>query len=289
LRILTIFTRFGTEKYATAEHELDRLFETLLPDVARDVVVVDTAITAGIVERNGRRTLLGSDNEAWEFSAIDTAINFLGERVWTYDLVNVATSAFRQLYVGYLERFTPAVLDSLQGRPVCLGHIDCYNEPIRVLDYVSQHWVRTSCFFVPPGEFGILQSVKTAGHRDRWFSGDPARPFREDAPLSLGYQRLLTDWLTGTDIGQGATWHSAMVLDSAGVALFERKALTILNEHLLAIRLRAAGCRVIDVTWLSSRVKSLNELDWDTPWWQQIAERSVDAVHVTPGAAPAVR
>ena len=284
MRILTIFTRYGTDKYTTAEHGLDELFRVQLPDVARDIIVVDTAITPGVVEQRGHRTVLGSDNDAWEFSAVDTAVRFLGNRLWAYDLVNVTTSAFQQLYVGYLERFTNAVLDAIEGRPVCLGHIDCYNEPIRVLEYVSQHWIRTSCFFLPPAEFGILQSVQSVSGRDRWFSGDPERPFRDDAPLSAGYQRLIIDWLTGGDIGQGATWHSAMSLDTGQLAIFEQKALAILNEHLLAIRLRASGCRIVDVTWLSSRVEDgLDGLDWDTPWWRQIAERKVDAVHVTPG------
>jgi hypothetical protein len=155
VRILTIFTRYGRKKYASAERELDELFDTQLPAAERDVVIVDTALTPGVVEPAGRRTLLGSDNEAWEFSAIDTAVSFLGNRLWAYDLVNVATSAFRQLYVGYLERFTPAVLQAIEGRPVCLGHIDGYNEPIRVLEYVSQHWIRTSCFFLPAGELCI--------------------------------------------------------------------------------------------------------------------------------------
>jgi hypothetical protein len=130
-----------------------------------------------------------------------------------------------------------------------------------------------------------------AGGRDRWFSGDPARPFRDDAPLSSSYQRLITDWITGGDTGQGATWHSPLVLDTGSLALFEQKALAILSEHLLAIRLRASGCRLVDVTWLSSRAEnSSNQLDWDTPWWRQTAERVVDAVTVTPTAlAQAVR
>ena len=123
--------------------------------------------------------------------------------------------------------------------------------------------------------------MQSVSGRDRWFSGDPERPFRDDAPLSAGYQRLIIDWLTGGDIGQGATWHSAMALDARRLAYFEQKALTILNEHLLAIRLRASGCRLVDVTWLWSRVGgSLDGLDWDTPWWRQIAERTVDSVHV---------
>ena len=40
--------------------------------MTRDVIVVDTALAPGVVEQSGCRTLLGSDNEAWEFSAIDT-------------------------------------------------------------------------------------------------------------------------------------------------------------------------------------------------------------------------
>jgi len=284
VRILTIFTRFGTEKYTSAERELEELFDTQLPAVERDVVVVDTALAAGVVEQSGRRTLLGSDNEAWEFSAIDTAIRFLGHRLWAYDLVNVTTSAFRQLYVGYLERFTPEVLQAIEGRPVCLGHIDCYNEPIRVLEFASQHWIRTSCFFLPPDELGILKSVQSAGARDRWFSGDPSQPFRDDAALSANYRRLIVDWLTGGDTGQGVTWHSTIALDAGRLALFEQKALAILNEHLLASRLRAAGCRLVDVTWLSTRVgDGRNRINWDTPWWRQIAERHADAVRVTPG------
>jgi len=80
-----------------------------------------------------------------------------------------------------------------------------------------------------------------------------------------------------------------MAMDAASLALFEQKALTILNEHLLAIRLRASECRLLDVTWFSSRFERLNNLEWDTPWWRQIGERSTDAVHVTPGAVRDVR
>ena len=284
VRILTIFTRFGTDRYPSAEHELDELFGAQLPDVDRDVVVVDTALAPGLVERAERRILLGSDNVSWEFSAVDTALAFVGNRLWAYDLVNIATSAFRQLYTGYLSRFRPAVLEAIAGRTVCLGHIDCYNEPVRVLDFASQHWIRTSCFFLPPTELGILAQMQSAGSSRRWFSGDPRRPFREDAPLSANYQRLIVDWLTGQDTGQGVTWHSAIALDSDRLRFFEQKALTILNEHLLSARLRAAGCRLIDVSWLTSRwTSAAGPVDWQTPWWEQTINRQTDAVRVVPG------
>ena len=285
MRVLTIFTRFGTEKYPTAERELADLFDTQMADVDRDVVVVDTALAAGHVEQSERRILLGSDNVSWEFSAVDTALAFIGSRLWAYDIINIATSAFRQLHVGYLPRFRPSILEAAARRVVCLGHIDCYNEPIGVLDFASQHWMRTSCFFLPPTELGILGTVQSAGSRERWFSGDPSRPFREDAPLSTNFQRLIIEWLTGRDIGQGVIWHSGITLDADRLTFFEQKALTILNEHLLSARLRAAGCRLIDVTWLSSRLRNSDAIDWQTPWWEQTANREADAVRVTPGRA----
>ena len=71
------------------------------------------------------------------------------------------------------------------------------------------------------------------------------------------------------------TWHSRISLDEASLHLFEQKAMAILNEHLLGVRLRAAGCRTIDVTWLSGLLarRRTRVIDWDTPWWRQLADR----------------
>ena len=137
-------------------------------------------------------------------------------------------------------------------------------------------------FLRAAAELGILGSAVSAGDRDRWFSGNPERPFRDDAPLSANYKRLITDWLGGLDTGQGVSWHSQIAADER-LALFEQKALAILNEQLLSARLRAAGCQLVDVTWLASRIEGgVARVDWQTPWWQQTAGREVDAVRVTP-------
>jgi hypothetical protein len=69
--------------------------------------------------------------------------------------------------------------------------------------------------------------------------------------------------------------------------MFEQKARTILNEHLLGIRLRAAGCRLIDVTWLSTVLSRGGSVDWDTPWWVQLAERDRGAISIVPNLRPA--
>jgi hypothetical protein len=286
MRVLTIFVRTGTTKYATAEQELAEVFQTQLPGVERNTIVVDTTLPSCQVERSPHRVVIGGDNSVREFSAFDSGVAHAGEDIWNYDLVNLTTAAFRQLYWDYLERFLPDVLAAVAGRPACLGHIDCYNHPIEVGGCRSQHWVRTACMFLPPTELKILGSLVSTRRREEWFSGDPAAPFRPDAPLSDAYKKLITDWLIGNDIGQGVKWHTRIALDEENLPEFERKAMAILNEHLFGLRLRAAACRTIDVTWLSGRLASQRPetIDWDTPWWRQLAARDRHALNVNTAA-----
>lgn len=275
-RVLTIFLRTGTEAYPDAESALAELFARQLPAVERDLIVVDNALPPGVADEGDGRVVVGGDNSASEFSAIDAGLAHAGRGVWRYDLVNIVTAAFQQLYVAYLERFTPPVVEALAGIRACLGHIDWYNEEIALLSYRSQHWLRTSFIMLPPGELMLLGSAVSVRHRQPWFSGRPEGPFAEDAPLSANYRKYILDWLLGEDIGQGVRWHKTLSLEGDGLQVFERKTLAILNEQLLGIRLRAAGCRTIDVTWLSAVLASGREPDWSTPWWRQLAQRDRD-------------
>jgi hypothetical protein len=280
MKILTLLARFGTERYAGAETRLCDLFRTQLPHVRHDLVVIDNALPRGVVEDRAGVRIVGGDNRSWEFSAWNLGVELAGRSLRQYDLVHFATSAFDQLYAAYLTRFTPATLAAVAGRPMCLGHIDCYNHPIRVLAFRSQHWVRTSFFFLPPAEVELLGSVVSLADRDALFSHDPDRPFLDDAPLSRRYRAYIVDWLTGRDLGQGVTWHSSFALDESRLPLFEQKAITILNEHLLSIRLRAAGCRLVDVTWLATVLRDdpSCRVNWETSWREQVTRRAWDAV-----------
>src|ERR1700737_5243706 len=286
MRVLTIFVRARATKNADAEKELTDLFHTQLPKVERKTIVVDTALPPCEAERHSHRVVIGGDNSAREFSALDSAVAYIGKDIWNYDLVNLATAAFRQLYWDYLERFRPEVLSAVVRRPVCLGHIDCYNHPIERAGCRSQHWMRTACIFLPPTELKILGSLVSTRDREAWFSGDPAAPFRTDAPLSDEYKRLITEWLIGNDIGQGVKWHTRITLDEESLPEFERKAMAILDEHLFGLRLRAAACRTIDVTWLSGLLRGQRPeaIDWSTPWWRQPADRDRHALRVNTAA-----
>ena len=289
MRLLTILVRFGTEQYADAEALVDDIFRRQMPDVDRTVLVVDNALPAAPAAEPGARRLIGGDNSAREFSGFDRAIECLGPDIGRFDLVHFATSAFNNLYVRYLERFDTRVLQSIVGRPLCVGHIDAYNSPVEVLGFYSQHWIRTGFFILPPSEVKLLGRFVTTKDGERFFSGNPAAPFCEQAPISATYRQYIVDWLTGVDIGQGVQWHSHFTLTPETLGAFEQKALSILNEHLLSIRLRAMGCRLIDVTWAATMLArgKAASIRWDTNWRQQLADRDRDAL-AFPAAEPPV-
>jgi hypothetical protein len=120
-----------------------------------------------------------------------------------------------------------------------------------------------------------------------FFSGDPTSPFLANAPLSGNYRKYVLDWLTGEGTGQGTTWHSRFVLDAATLPFFEAKALAILNEHMLSIRLRRQSCQLVDATWLATeaaRRPAASSLVPIPDWRDQLARRDNDAVAVAGSA-----
>jgi len=282
MRVLTILLRYGTTAYPDAERQIDEIFGRQLSQIDREVIVIDNALPPGVNETHGRRTVIGGDNTFREFSGFDRALAHVGPALASYDLVHFATDAFHTLYVEYLKRFDAAVLAAIAGRPACVGHIDCYNEPIEVLGFHVQHWLRTGFFFMPPTEVASLGTFVSVRETRRFFSTDPQAPFRAEAPLSRRYQEYLIDWITGSDIGQGVQWHSSFALDAEKLSAFAQKSHAIMNEQLFSARLRAMGCRLIDVTWLSARLErgDMRPDEWNTPWRRQLAGRDRDPVVV---------
>jgi hypothetical protein len=289
LRVVTLLLRFGSEQYARAEREIADLFARQMPGVEHRLIVVDNALPRDFTDEHAGSLVIGGDNSSWEFSGFDRALDFLGTDVWSYDFVHLATSAFNTLYVAYLERFEPPLLEVLANRAVCVGHIDCYNEPVEVRGYHAQHWIRSCFFMLPPAEAKALGSFVSVEDGSPFFSGSPSAPFRADAPISTRYQEYITQWLTGEGVGQGVRWHSTFALTHQTLPLFEQKARTILNEQLLSVRLEALGCHPIDVTWLSAMLRRYTAADipLSTSWREQLANRDRDAVMVVD--APAVQ
>jgi hypothetical protein len=278
MRILMLFVRHGSAKYGEALAHLAAFYRRRLPGVAQDTLIIDNAPGAPAGRENGSEVIQGS-NRAWEFSAWDEGLAHMGSRTWSYDLVHLATSAFGELYTRYIERFDEPLLEQVAGRAAAVGHIDYYGEPVEVLGYTGQAWIRSSFLFLPPSELATLGSLVSVQDRKQFFSGDPRAPFRSDAPLSERYVRYIHDWLTGAGTGQGVTWHSRFELDAKSLPFYEDKAVAMLNEQLLAIRLRRQGCQLVDATWMATELGRGRRSGVPVPHWRaQLAARDTDAV-----------
>jgi len=281
MRIVSLLARHGTATYANATADMDNLFRRQFPDVVRDFVIIDNALPEHHLKISAPgRTLIGAPNTHWEFSAWDRGISHLGERLDDYDFVHLATSAFRALPARYLDRFGADLLAPLRGRGAAVGHIDYFNEPVTLRGRSLRSWLRSSFIMLPPAELRLLGSLVGIGDSRAFFSGDPTRPFRSDAPLSPSYQDYIIQWLTGPGTGQGVEWHSRFDLSEGSLALFQAKASAILNEQMLSSRLRAQGCALVDATWLAARCASLARgapLGPVPGWRWQVTHRDVDA------------
>jgi hypothetical protein len=280
MRILTLFARHGSAKYTDALDELRVFYRRRLPSVSHDLLVVDNALAEEHGQEPSEDRVIAGSNRFWEFSAWDEGLAKVGQRVWDYDLVHLVTSAFRTLYTRYIDRFEELMLESIAGRGAALGHIDYYNEPVVVLGNRAQAWIRTSFVFLPPAELATLGSLVCVNRPEELFSGDPEHPFRKDAPLSENYRQYILDWLTGPGTGQGVIWHSRFEVTSETLPHFQAKVLAMLNEQMLAVRLRRQGCALVDATWLATQAarRNLSAALKPIPYWRvQLAQRDTDA------------
>lgn len=282
VRVVTLLARHGAEQYRDALPDIRTLFAQQMPEFAHEVVVIDNALGRDHAAPLGPGvTLIGGDNAAWEFSAWDRGIGHLGPRLDEYDWVHLATSAFRKLYTRYLDRFDADMLGLVAGRAAAVGHVDYFNGPVAFAGRSLQSWLRSSFVLLPPAELRLLGSLASVTDRSGLFTGDPAAPFRADAPLSAPYRRNILGWLTGEGTGQGTEWHSRFVLSGDTLKFFEDKAVAILNEQMLTSRLRAQGCAIVDATWLATRAgqfqPAARPLRAIPDWRVQVTSRDVDS------------
>ncbi len=280
MRVLSILARHGTDKYPEALSQLRSFHRSCLPSVGCDLLVVDNA-GAGSEASCDHPETIGGSNRYWEFSAWDEGVAHVGARLLEYDFVHLVTSAFRTLYTRYIERCDERTLELALGRRIAVGHVDCYNEPVELLGNRSQCWLRSSFLFMPPAELAKLGSLVGIPDATAFFSGNPAAPFRPEAPVSANYRRYVIEWLTGAGTGQGTTWHSRFALTSATLPYFHSKVIAILNEHLLTIRLRQQGCAIMDATWLATQSsRGAQTLPSVPDWREQLAGRDTDPMIV---------
>lgn len=274
MKVLTLFLRHGTTAYPGSAEALAALFAALAPAVEHRLVTIDNALASP--GPDGPDGAWPGDNRAWEFAGWDAARRRLGDEVRGHDLVHLATSAWRELGPDFWTATNAQALGAVRGRPTLLGHVDCVPEPIRVGPFRLRHWVRSSWIFLSPRSLGALGAVTSHADPDAFFGTDPARPFRDAAPLCPGARRLLLEWLTGPGLGQGTSWHSRFALGPESMDRFRMKGLAVLNELTLPARLRALGVEPVDLLWLEGQAAAgrIPDRPESVPWRAQLSGRA---------------
>lgn len=247
INILCLYLRYGSVDYPESLNILidwyrEKQKET---DVSLTVWIIDNKIEGdydGVDLQTGFRLIAG-DNRQREFSGFQKILEKYRDEIDSYDLVHFVTSAFNQLFTGYLDYFKLSHLYPVLHRPVCLGHIDMYDEPIKIMGKSSQSWIRTCFFFVSPLTISSLPEFNIIKECNEIFDEDGN--FFKDGIIDDKYKSYLTRWLTGDKI-QGVAWHNTI----ENKYMFEEKSLAIINEHLLSINLRKNSIQIIDFHWL---------------------------------------
>jgi glycosyltransferase involved in cell wall biosynthesis len=248
-KILCLYLRYGADEHAEGLEQLQRWYRNNLSRSRAKIWIVDNRISGDFdgYDLSGHR-LLGGDNSCWEFSGWQKVVNAHRSELRQYDVIHFVTSAFNKLYTRYLDHFSEDQLDLVVRDRVCLGHIDSYDEPIEILGEMSQSWIRTCFFFLSPASLSKVGPLVSFNDHNLFF--DSNGMFKPSGPISEKYKENISRWLSGGEM-QGLVWHGA--IESAGK--FRAKAMAILNEHMLAIRLRRAGVKLVDLHWLDHEYK----------------------------------
>jgi len=257
IRILSLFVRYGDKDYEGAYEALTEFYMSV-GDVCVTSVLIDNALEPGLsTDLDNTSHLISGDNSRREFSGWDAALSAFAERMQEFDLVHLVTSAFQNEYNGFYPLIDHEMLEYVaQTKRVMLAHVDAYPEKVKLYGRSFQTWACSKFLFSRPENiFGLGMLVGPFSESDL-FSADASACFLPDAPLSVNYQSYLVDWLTGDGLPHGK-WHSTFEYSKETSGKFRSKALSILDEHNLSMRIRESGVQIVDFTWWHANRRAL--------------------------------
>lgn len=252
IRILCIYLRYGPNDYPEGLDVLREWYERKMSKLDPTFWIIDNKISPdydGIDLFTGFR-LFSGDNQLREFSGFDRILHEYREEIEKYDVVHFVTSAFDKLFTEYREYFSYELVYPVLHRHICLGHIDAYNEPISILNYKSQDWIRTCFFFISPEVLYSSAYFINISDQNMVFSDNGN--FLETGIISSNYISYITDWLNGKEM-QGVKWHNEITNKED----FVNKSISILNEHLFSIMLRENQVSLVDFYWLKENLDQI--------------------------------
>ena len=186
-------------------------------------------------------------NVAQEFSGFDEGVFAVGAGPMVWVFLNDRYGAYPGTGLADL---TSAVLLLAKEQLVVLGHFDVLGVPVLKGGDVLRGYIRSNFFVLGDAALralGRLTSFDTAEGETMFPAEWPgALSAVDQTSLDPAYLDHLAEWLTGRGERLKTHWYRASD-DPVQRLILRRKAVAILNEHLLAERLLAGGIVGVDV------------------------------------------
>jgi hypothetical protein len=251
-RVVAVYVQFGFETYASSFTSFVSLLEEIFPQSYIDVYLVENRadILEGTSIRHGKTNifLTNGDNSFREFSAWNSVFSRYIENASTDDtIVILATSAFLELFTGYIDHFKNLNFKKLIGVTFAVGHLDYMDEACSVMKKEIKYWLRTSILFTNVRSLKRLDDLYLALDEKRVLANLDGK---EDGIFDENYRNHILNWLVRKIPMQNVTWHR--IIDINDEEELVNKTISILNEVMLTQNFLSSNIKLFDVGHLTN-------------------------------------
>ncbi len=200
----------------------------------------------------GRWFTVGGDNDCAEFSGLDRGWHESARRLGEdFDFILLTNDALlNSKPADQVERLEEELIRQAVSGGVAIGWIDTFArvsprpldtclKPMRLLGRPLRRWLCSAFLILPLAVFRRVIPLAAVSDTAAIY-GDFERPFRSGCGLSRNYQQFLLDH-------QARKWYRRYRLSAETFPTFKAKTRSIINEHLLAVRLLATGADWLDL------------------------------------------
>lgn len=212
------------------------------PSQTRAVIVANSAEAEDRLKSMtclGRVNVIRGTNMVGEFSAYEEGLRHLEDRGPPSALVILANDRALSYGDTYGDLLRPAPLSSVAQNGIVVGNIDSYQRPIELLGEQLTTWCRSNLVVLPRvalDQVGGALQLSDEEYGRYVPEAFPGPAWLPEEWLGADYAALVMTWLTSP-----RAWYRASPLREESWPVVRRKLLAIVNEHVLSMRLHAAG------------------------------------------------
>jgi hypothetical protein len=251
--VYVVLLAFGERNTRRALERAELVARRSFPSALLHRVVVDNLIAGHEETRLAPGVFRISGDNAWrEFSGWDRGITWLEQRDQPSPgaiLVLANDTLARDDKWRKLDAMGAPRVASACAAGALVGYVDAYPRPVELFGLRTRQWVDTTLVMARFATLSRLRPLALPFDDSEIFAADWRQVFREPSPLSENYRAYLRAFLFGEPSPEAieAVWHARAALTADNWPDFRGKIRSLLCEHHLSARARAARIPLADV------------------------------------------